>query len=234
MGLILKSENKIDVTGLYIYMKDVTGVFDIIDNVGGWGGDNPSRNEIALIFIIEKERQDEASILLVPTPEGSDISYDATFLDSEETEVTFVPSTDGVHNHYLIALLAINESQVLLPSPGDYYYATDKIGIFIRGTGLYGDDLPIQSKQELIDDDGSHIVARNVHYEFWTPKLSIKESQLYNEYRTARLNCDNEDAILHETLELNLNIEHAMGLFNLGLYKEAESVINTQLDLYNL
>lgn len=229
MTLELKMLNKIDVNGVTLYLDDVTGAYSDPDNKGGWGIPNTERKAVALLAVIEKIHESKESTLLAPiTP---DIIYDDTLSDDYISKYEFSLTTDGVHNNYLVLLDPIHTGGEGVIPEGHYYYNIDLEAVYVRGDGIDPDEV-VSSYRELIDTDNGNKPTQFMTSVIWVPQLSLIESKLYNDYRVARQTCTNQDSILDEVVELNLNIEHAISLFDLGLYMEAESVIETQLELY--
>jgi hypothetical protein len=197
-----------------------------------WGPpDNANRNEIALMCIVEKVNADSENTILRPM--GNQIDYNDSYNNSHHSTFKFYMEDDGVHIVHLLILpnspIGSNEGEYFYNPLNGNVYRIDLIG----GTPTYV-LIPPEDYYELIDPVNISKPLQEGMNEFLIPKLSIKESELYNEYRIARRNCDNEDEILNKELELYLNLVHAESIFNRGLLVEAESIIDTQCALFEL
>ena len=234
MALNLKIENSIHVSGKVLYIRDVTGIYSSPVNEGGWGNPNPERNSVALMGIIEKYHTNgESTLLSAISPQ---IDYDPNYANDYQSEFTFQVSTDGGHAHYMLVIGVSDDGNTFLDGsnilPGNYFYLTTDEFLYQKQED--NSNRLVENYKELIDDTNGNRPEQVKVKQFWTPLLSTKQAELYNEYRIARLNCDNEIAELDKVVELDLNLTHAAGLFYRGLYMDAESVIETQLDLFDL
>jgi hypothetical protein len=130
MALEFKIESKIDVSGNPLYLKDVTGEYDVNDNPGGWGAPNPSRNLNAVMAIVEKivHADNEPNTFLVPIT--NQISYNPNVDDTYETPFELQMENDGGHIQYLI-LLPVSDNGGITSLEGaiiqenEYFYVTD-------------------------------------------------------------------------------------------------------------
>jgi len=233
MALELKIENSINVTGLELYIEDVTGAYDST-NIGGWGAPNTERKDVALMGLTEKYHTNEdTSLLIVQDPQ---IDYDINYTNDYKSKFVFNVEKDGGHKHHLIILNPSDNGNTYLDSTSiaidDYFFLTTDFLVYQKNDD--GTNKEITDYKELIEvTNGNKPDSISVD-QFWTPKLSIKQAELYNEYRIARTNCVNEREALDSVVEVNLNLTHASGLFYRGLYMDAENVIDTMFDLFDL
>jgi hypothetical protein len=236
MALEFKIESKIDISGNPLYLKDVTGEYDVNDNLGGWGPPNPSRSLHAVMAIVEKivHADNEPNTFL--TPITNQISYNPAADDTYETSFEFQMENDGGHIQYFILLPVSNDGGInslegTTIQENQYFYMTDG-NVYQKQVG---DDIEIvEDYSVLIDNTNNYRPTQANCQRIWTPKLSTQEGKIYNDYRKARKNCDNEREILLEGIELHYNLVHAAGGFYQGLQLDAEDTIETQRAKYGL
>lgn len=233
MALTLKIKNSIDVYGKILYIEDATGEYDEDTNEEGWGTPNEIRNENAVMCIIEKIVMEGDK--LFASPISTQILYSNSFANDYISKFEFSMLADGGYIHYLIALPVSADGVITLAgvtiTDGMYFYMEDGYVHQLQSSV----DVIITDYSALVDVDNIYRPTNQSNcQQFWTPMLSIKEGELYKQYRESRSNCNSCEKIIDDVLELNLNITHANGLFYQGLQLEAEDVINTQLDYYGL
>ena len=231
MALELKIENSINVTGKSLYVKDITGLYTVPLNEGGYGTPNLNRRDIALMGIVTKFVTDDESLLLSPV--NDQIDYDDSYTNDYQSVFEFTTDKDGGYQHYMLMFLPSADGNLYLNGEpiqlGDYFYYTPDGGIYQKEGN--GSITLIQDYSVLIDPDNGDVPEQVSERRFWTPQLQIKQASLYNDYRKARDNCDNESEILNKITECNTNIEQASGIFYRGYYMEAQEIIDRMLTL---
>jgi len=204
---------------------DGTSVY--IDDATTWDATDP-RNNVALMGLVEKIHSNEPSSILKHISE--DIDYSPSYDNSYRSRFEFAFEGDGGHNCFLLRF-PVSPDGLTIPDEAYYYNIVD-FKLYQRDS--VGGDREITDYAELIDTTNIHRPIQEFVNTFWTPQLSIKESALYNEYRVARENCANEDKLLDSMLELNINLEHALALFEINMKMEAESIIESLLIMYEI
>ena len=231
MALELKIENSINVTGKSLYVEDITGLYAVPQNEGGWGDPNLYRRDVALMGIVTKFVTDSESLLLSPV--NDQIDYDASYTNDYQSVFEFTIGDDGGYEHYMLMFLPSDDGNVYLNGDpiyaGNYFYYVPDGEIYQKEAN--NTITLIQDYSVLIDPDNGNAPQQVSERRFWTPQLQIKQADLYNEYRKARGNCDNENEILDKITECDANIEQAMGIFYRGYYMEAQEIIDRMLTL---
>ena len=235
MALEFKIETKIDSSGNPLYLTDKTGAYVVTDNEGGWGAPNPERNLNALMAIVEKIIHVDGEPNTFLSPVTNQIVYNGSIDNTYETSFQFTMGSDGGYIHYFLLLPVSTDGITTLE--GDtilenwYFYMTDG-NVYQKDS--VGDNIVVDDYSVLIDTSNANRPTQANCQKMWTPKLAVKEGSVYNEYRQARRDCDNEQEILLEGIEIGYNVKHANGLFYQGLQLEAEDVIETELEKYGL
>lgn len=235
MALVFKIEPKIDGSGNPIYLTDKTGAYVVTDNEGGWGAPNPERNLNALMAIVEKIVHEDGQPNTFLSPITNQIVYNPSIDNSYETQFQFQVDNDGGHIHHFLLLPVSSDGITTLEGDtiqeNDYFYMSDG---FVYQKEIGGDNVIVEDYSVLVDPTNDSKPVQANCQKLWTPKLNIKEGQIYNGYRIARTNCNDQRELLLEGIELGYNVKHANGLFYQGLQLEAEDVIETQLEKYGL
>ena len=235
MALEFKIEVKIDGSGNPIYQTDKTGAYDVTDNEGGWGAPNPERNLNALMAIVEKIVHEDGQPNTFLTPLTNQIVYNPSIDNSYETAFQFQIGNDGGHIHHFLLLPVSTDGITTLEGntiqENEYFYMTDG---FVYQKELGGNNVVVDDYSVLVDPANLNKPVQANCQKLWSPQLNIKEGTIYNEYRIARENCDDQREMLLDGIELGYNVKHANGLFYQGLQLEAEDVIETQLEKYGL
>ena len=233
MALEFKIETKIDGSGNPIYLTDKTGAYVVTDNEGGWGAPNPERNLNALMAIVEKITVEGVNTFL--TPITNQIVYNASVDNTYETTYQFQIGNDGGHIHYFLLLPVSSDGIITLEGDtiqeNEYFYMTDG-NVYQKQAG--GTNTVVDDYSVLVDTSNVNRPTQANCQKLWTPQLGIKAGEIYNDYREARGNCEDQNELLLEGVELNYNIKHANGLFYQGLQLEAEDVIVTNRERYGL
>lgn len=235
MALSFKIEVKIDIDGTVLYITDKTGQYDAVDNEGGWGTPNETRNLNALMAIVEKIVHEEGKPNTFATPLSNQVVYNDAVDNTYETPFQFQMGKDGGYIHYLLLIPATDDGITSFEgntiADGEYYYLTTDSTVYQKATT---GDTVVDDYSVLVDPTNNNAPFQANCQKMWTPQLSMKEGELYKEYIAARENCDNEKEILLEGLELGFNIKHANGTFYQALQLEAEDIIETQREKYGL
>jgi len=233
MALEFKIESKIDISGNPLYLNDKTGAYDVNDNPGGWGAPNPERNLNALMAIVEKIVHDGDNTFL--TPITNQIVYNDSIDNTYETAFQFQMENDGGHIQYFLLLPVSTDGITTLEGAtiqeNEYFYMTDG-NIYQKEVG--GSNVVVEDYSVLVDNTNDNRPTQANCQRIWTPELSTKEAEIYNEYRQARKDCNNEREVLLEGIELGYNIKHAVGGFYQSLQLDAEDTIETQREKYGL
>ena len=235
MALEFKIETKIDSSGNPLYLTDKTGAYVVTDNEGGWGTPNPERNLNALMAIVEKIIHVDGEPNTFLSPVTNQIVYNGSIDNTYETAFQFTMGNDGGYIHHFLLLPVSTDGITTLE--GDtilenwYFYMTD--GVIYQKDSL-GANIVVDDYSVLIDIANADRPTQANCQKLWTPDLAVEEGKMYNEYRTAREDCDDEREKLLDGIELGYNVKHANGLFYQGLQLEAEDVIETQLEKYGL
>lgn len=233
MALSFKIEAKIDIDGTTLYLTDKTGQYDAVDNEGGWGTPNEERNLNALLAIVEKIVHDGENTFLEPIT--NQIVYNDTVDNTYETAFQFSMGNDGGYIQYFLLLPVSSDGITTLEGAtiqeNEYFYMVDG-NIYQKQAG--GSNETVDNYSVLVDNTNDNRPTQANCQRIWTPKLSSKEAEIYNQYRKARKNCDNERKVLLEGIELGYNIKHAVGGFYQSLQLDAEDTIETQREKYGL
>jgi len=235
MALEFKIESKIDGSGNPLYLTDKTGAYVVTDNEGGWGAPNPERSLNALMAIVEKIVHVDGEPNTFLSPITNQIVYNPALTNTSETNFQFQMGVDGGHIQYFLLIPVSSDGITTLE--GDtilenwYFYMTDG---FIYQKNSVGDNVVVDDYSVLVDPTNTFAPEQANCQRMWTPKLNIKEGKIYNDYRLARENCEDQRDVLLEGIELGYNVKHANGLFYQGLQLEAEDVIETQRERYGL
>lgn len=236
MALEFKIESKIDISGNPLYLTDKTGAYVVTDNEGGWGAPNPERAESALMAIVEKIVHEEGQANTFLSPITNQIVYNPAVDNSYETSFQFQMENDGGHIQHFLYLPVSTDGIVTVTGAAiqenEYFYLTSDSFVYQKEAG--GDNRLVENYSELVDVSNAYRPTQANCQRIWTPKLSTKEAEIYNEYRQARRDCDDEREKLLEGIELGYNLKHASGGFYQGLQLDAEDTIETQREKYGL
>ncbi len=165
MALELKSDfsQKADGTEVYFEVEDATGLYDAVDNPGGFGDPNPDRNEVALIFYGNHKRVAGDVEVVVN-------SYDPLTVDT--FTISMAKLQNGHLEAYIFAVLIFDSGGVY--DDGDITYnnespatpflqkrvagqwveitAADLVGEEDEVTTLLENEFPVPQAKEFIDE----------------------------------------------------------------------------------
>lgn len=112
MALVLKSSitQSQDGSQLFIEVVEATGLYNAVDNPGGFGTPNPNRNNLALVFYGNHKRQ-EQDVLAVP------LAHDPLTVESYTLNLA---NLNGVVQYYVFAVPVFNPVGVY--ADGDVTY----------------------------------------------------------------------------------------------------------------
>lgn len=230
MAQILKGKYQIDVLGTTLYITDISGVYDVADNTGGWGSPNPSLAQSAIIALVQRFVGITGTSL---TAISSQIVYDPSALNTKQTQFTFQKGLDG---HIKITLFRLPvsldgantvESNEIVS--GDYFYWNSSSHLLWKMVGV----TPVAV--EIIDLLGKVNVLQSTCEDLIFPSLAIKHNALYRTYKDERdEDCNAADVLFQEVLRLRLDLYGAKTCFRSGLITKAEDIINTLLKKYDL
>jgi len=186
--------------------------------------------------IVEKIVAAEGQSNTFLTPITNQIVYNPAIDNTYETAYQFQIGDDGGHIQYFIALPASTDGITAISGASiqenEYFYLTGDGLVYQKEAG--GTNKLIEDYSELVDVSNQYRPTQANCQRIWTPKLSTKEAAIYNDYRQARRDCDNEREVLLEGIELGYNVKHASGGFYQGLQLDAEDTIETQREKYGL
>lgn len=239
MALGLKLLIQQDITGRSIWLTDKTGTYDVTTNPTGWGVENlAEQDQSALVFHVIRNAEAGAE-------DVSAVSVDAYHnnlaADDDEATVEFNYLMDGWHTLTFFRLPVsdtgvntIDTTPVAL-SEGDYFYYTGGSNANQVHKKVGSNNVLVTDYSEMIGNgDIVQVTCEAIFYN----KIAIKANDKYKEYRDERdkRGRDSKNAVklLHDVLDLREDIRGADYAFRSGLTTQAQDIIETTIDEYDI
>jgi len=231
MALVIKSENLSNRAADRLWITERSGLYDAIDNPGGWGAPNPDQDVSAFVAIAIRKASVADEMLL---PVSSAAFFNPTAGNSDEHSTEFYYINDGVYDFYLIRLPVSNDGVTDLESnalgEGDYFYLTGSNDIYQR-TG--SQNVLVPDYRVLIDISQSNVI-QNYCQNYYGGQQTIARQQKYREYKIARQGKMAEKPIFFDCYERTLEIISQEYSFRSGLLIDAQNQVETALDEYDI
>ncbi len=215
-----------------VFLTDLTGEYDAVDNVGGYGvlgTPNPDLAQLCLVAIVQRNASTGSELL---EGVGTLTKYNPGASDSDVTIFELVYKNDGWHTINLVALpTSANQTTDALGNvfvTGDNYYFTTDGLVYIK-TDIGSDE--VTDLRTILDQQNIDTVKCE---DMFLSTLSVERENIYQAYRATRKGVCVPDSQFNSARELTEDIISADLTFRSGLMVQSQDQVETVLDERNL
>jgi hypothetical protein len=232
MGLIVKQLVRTNIYGTELWINDKTGAYNASTNVGGWGAPNPTLAHSALLSIVKRTDFAGDAWLVGITPQ---VVHNPVALDTFVNAFGYTYLLDGHHTSYLVRLRVSDNGgttdlDAVAIVEGEYFAIGTEVYQRLSGVSVL---VPAEDYPDLLVVDA--LVKSSCEIMFYN-KLWIKVRDLYKQAIDLRnTSCMDEAAAIFMTHdELKRDIASADYAFRSGLKLQAESIVKTLLEKFEI
>lgn len=237
MTLQVKQLVQVDITGRYVWSTNKTGAFDAVANPTGFGGDNPSLANSAILGIAIRVADNQALSLVT----AHQIQYSQAAADTDEVQFQWdYPSVDG-HIKVWQMRLWVSDDGIIDKSgdhnieEGDFFFVPANPDVVFLKTGSGVDDVEeVTDLQDLIDSEDETNPYQVMCEDLFVNHLAKKTGSLNKDKRLARNKEDNHqvEELRDKITDITQGIQSADYTFRGGLTVEANNQIESLSDDY--
>lgn len=227
----LKSKYYVSIDVTTLKVTDLTGAYSAASNPGGWGAPNWLLSQTAIMAIVKRKASAGDQYFV---PSNLEVTFNPSAISTTVTEINFTYLNDGVFEITLAAIPASTDGINLLsggaiPEGQVFYWAHTGSYVWKKVGGI---NTAITDLHTLLADIS---VLQILATDILEPKLAVQKQKMYKEYRIARdTECDDADDKFTELQKLSQDIQGSIYAFYSGLTTEAQSQVETMLNLYEL
>lgn len=226
MALVLKKPKyQITVDTTQVFVTDITGAYDAVDNTGGWGAPNFRLDQSAIAVLVQRVLDGVGTDM---TPVANIEVYDPAAANSKETRLDFNFSMDG-HMKIVIFRLPVSLDGVTKVEGGsltelEYFYWNNTSLIWQIVAGV-----PVAKELSTLVGVGS--VVQSTCEDLVFPKLAVKYNTDYTVYmqEVEDEDCDDGEELFQALLHFRLDLAGAKYRFQNGSVGSAEDIIESLL-----
>lgn len=228
----LKIKYSVNVDASIFKVTDITGAYASPGNITGWGTPNWPLNETALWAVVKRIASAGDEYFVADTV---DLVYNPAATNADQTAIEFTYLNDGVFDITMGALQVSTDGIHHLTGggvigEGEYFYwdsAGHQVWQMVSGVPVAVTDI-----HTLV---GVSNIVQTTMTDILEPRLAIEKQLLYKDYFNLRSkDCEDAEPKFQELLKLSQDIQGSIYAFYSGLSVQAQSMVETMLDTYEL